>query len=421
MSLASRLHRIAVVGCGSSGLAVAAFLHQAGHEVTLFERFTTPQPLGAGLLLQPTGLAVLARLGLDRAICERGAPIRNLYGQTHKGTVIFDLSYRLLHPDLFGLGVHRASLFDVLYQNVVRLGIPIHSGHTMITTRLHADKTRSLSNDAGEDFGPFDLVIDASGRHSKLCESAADVRKDTPYPYGALWGVCRDPGQAFARDYLLQRYEAARVMIGTLAIGKKPGGTDDHVAFFWSLRTRDYQDWQAQGLEAWKDRVIRYWPEMAPFVAQLERPEDLTFAEYGDKSLHRWARDGLVFIGDAGHAMSPQLGQGANLGLIDAWTLAQTIGSHTDLPEALDAYNRARLGHLRFYQTASQWLTPFFQSDSTLAAMVRDLLFGPMCKMPYLRSEMVRTLAGMKTGLFSQLEPADWHPRHQTNSRIETS
>ena len=58
--------RVAVVGCGTGGPAAALLLNAAGHDVEIFERFNTPSPIGAGLLLQPTGQAVLARLGLLR-------------------------------------------------------------------------------------------------------------------------------------------------------------------------------------------------------------------------------------------------------------------------------------------------------------------------------------------------------------------
>ncbi|MBN9280658.1 MAG: FAD-dependent monooxygenase, partial [Hyphomicrobium sp.] len=57
--------RIGIVGAGTGGLAAAAFLARDGHEVHLLERFAEARPVGAGLLLQPTGLACLAQLGLD--------------------------------------------------------------------------------------------------------------------------------------------------------------------------------------------------------------------------------------------------------------------------------------------------------------------------------------------------------------------
>lgn len=73
--------RIAIAGAGTTGLAAAAFLMRAGHEVALLERYGEPQPLGAGILLQPTGLACLAQLGLDGAAIGLGARIEAIEGK----------------------------------------------------------------------------------------------------------------------------------------------------------------------------------------------------------------------------------------------------------------------------------------------------------------------------------------------------
>jgi 2-polyprenyl-6-methoxyphenol hydroxylase-like FAD-dependent oxidoreductase len=410
------VHRIAIVGAGTTGLAAAGFLCASGHEVIVIERFAEARPLGAGLLIQPTGLAILAKLGLDEKLIALSAPIRSLDGRTHKGRVIFDLNYALLGPHLFGLGVHRASLFQVLFDRAVAVGALIQTGCEITAVRRHADGTVSVNGPQG-DLGPFDLVIDASGRHSRLAEAHADIAVDRPYPYGALWGVCRDPDQAFARDGLQQRYDGAHVMIGTLAIGKRPDLDDHHMAFFWSLARRDLEACRAAGIDAWRDRVTGYWPAMAPFVAQFESFDDLTWAEYGHKALRSRVKGRLVFAGDAAHAMSPQLGQGANLGLIDAYVLAQAVAGARNLDAALAHYQTARRGHLGFYHYASQWMTPFFQSDSRLAAGVRDLTFAPMCHTPWVRAEMMRTLAGMKTGLFSHFDPGDWHEAYRVKAR----
>ncbi len=58
---------VAIAGAGPAGLAAALCLHRDGHRVTVFERFSAPHPIGAGLMLQPTGLAVLRELGLAEA------------------------------------------------------------------------------------------------------------------------------------------------------------------------------------------------------------------------------------------------------------------------------------------------------------------------------------------------------------------
>ena len=128
--------------------------------------------------------------------------------------------------------------------------------------------------------------------------------------------------------------------------------------------------------------------------------------------MRRWHDDRIVFIGDAAHCTSPQLGQGANLGLVDALTLAACLKETPGLGEALARYTRTRKKHTEFYQQASRWLTPFFQSDSAAGAWLRDKTFGLLCKTPYLRTEMLRTLAGLKTGFFTHLNPGIWHENY---------
>ena len=84
--------RIAIAGAGTTGLAAAAFLKRAGHDVRIFEGFAAPRPPGAGILLQPTGLACLARLGLDREAIALGARIDGIEGKAAGGRSVLDMA-----------------------------------------------------------------------------------------------------------------------------------------------------------------------------------------------------------------------------------------------------------------------------------------------------------------------------------------
>jgi 2-polyprenyl-6-methoxyphenol hydroxylase-like FAD-dependent oxidoreductase len=113
----------------------------------------------------------------------------------------------------------------------------------------------------------------------------------------------------------------------------------------------------------------------------------------------------IALIGDSAHCTSPQLGQGANHGLLDAVVLADAIEAADDVAGALALYARERGRQVRFYQFASAAMTPLFQSDSRIAPFLRDLSFHRLKMVPYLKREMVRTLAGLKTGLFGHATP----------------
>src|ERR1041384_2497634 len=100
---------VAVIGAGIAGLASATLLARGGHRVVLHERYETPRPLGSGLMLQPTGLAALQRLGLRQGVEALGARIDRLYGVTDRGSTIFDLAYVDLDRQLYATGIHRAA------------------------------------------------------------------------------------------------------------------------------------------------------------------------------------------------------------------------------------------------------------------------------------------------------------------------
>jgi 2-polyprenyl-6-methoxyphenol hydroxylase-like FAD-dependent oxidoreductase len=109
----------------------------------------------------------------------------------------------------------------------------------------------------------------------------------------------------------------------------------------------------------------------------------------------------VLFIGDAAHGTSPQLGQGANLGLMDAWVLAKTIADAPDLLAAFLRFERQRVPPVRYYRNASHLLTPFFQSRLAPLGWLRDAVMGPACRVPGLRTMMGSTLAGTRRGWLS--------------------
>lgn len=403
--------QIAIIGAGTGGLAAALFLALDGHRVSLFEQFETPHPVGAGLMLQPTGLACLAALGLDQTVIANSRKIGRIDGRTISGRRVLDIGYDALGDHAFGLGTPRSALFDTLYDAVLASDVTLHTGVRIHQTPSFTD-ARSVIDASGATLGTFDCVVDASGARSGLRSLHGPVRSVRPYPFGAVWGICDEPNDWPWPDILAQRFDGARHMLGILPLGQRVGSTRKQMAFFWSLPTTSYDTWRSDGMAAWHDVIHDYWPEAGPLARQFSSPDDLTLATYPDVVLKRLHSDRLVHLGDAAHSTSPQLGQGANLALADALMFARALSGAPDMHSALDDFSASRKAHLRFYQVASRYLTPFFQSNSTLAAMLRDATFAPMTRIPYIRREMVRSLAGVKNGVFTSLDPGDWDPAY---------
>ncbi|MEZ5996095.1 MAG: NAD(P)/FAD-dependent oxidoreductase [Hyphomonadaceae bacterium] len=376
---------VAIAGCGVAGLACAALLRGHGARVVIFDKLEAPRPIGSGIILQPVGLSVLDEIGVGHAMRGLGAPIRRLFGRaTPKQTIVLDVDYGALGADAAcGLGVHRGALFQLLYEAACAAGAEIENGRDVAAAtggRLH------FAN--GGASARFDLVIDALGMRSPLSVQARSL-----LPYGAVWASLTRAG-AFSGDALEQRYVAARKMAGVLPIGRLPGEGRAQTAFFWSLKHDAREAWRAQPFEAWKQEVLDLWPATAPLLAQLRSHDDLVFAAYAHRTLRQPLSRECVHVGDSWHCTSPQLGQGANMALLDALALSRALGAQSDLETALGEYARMRLWHIRLYQLASFLFTPAYQSDSAAIAWFRDHVMAPLSRTPPAPQILAALVAG---------------------------
>ena len=375
--------RIAVIGAGVGGLAVAAFLHRAGRDVTLFERFAAPRAVGSGLVIQPVGLAVLDALGAGQVARAHGAAVARMRG--HDGARrVLAVSYPADAP---GLAMHRASLFHALWQVVQGMGVPVVTDATVTAAPLVGGQ-RHLMGASGE-YGAFDLVIDASGAASALSPLRARA-----LPFGAIWGHVPWPaGTDLRRDELAQAYQGAARMAGILPIGPLPGDATPRAAVFWSMPVAALDQWTGADLAGWKAQVTALWPATASFLKGITDTAQMTPARYTHGTLARPYAAGIVHIGDAAHRASPQLGQGANMALLDAAALAGAIATNP-WEDALPAYAQARRWHVRSYQGLSAAFTPMYQSDSWVLPALRNHLLAPASEWPIVRQMLTRLVAG---------------------------
>jgi 2-polyprenyl-6-methoxyphenol hydroxylase-like FAD-dependent oxidoreductase len=350
------------------------------------------------VLIQPTGQAILQELGLLDSIAAQSSRIDSLYGDTPTGRTVLDVEYKTLSAKLYGLGVQRGVLMQALWglmrgryasQIEWRCGVAVDR-FTQTDRQVELFKTDVASSEIS--LGRFDALVIANGSFSNLRKQIKVRQHEQIFPWGAWWTLLPKPVD-MSDHVLRQRFRSGQEMMGLMPVG------NGLLNFFWSVPREELthpDDLDLEYLERLK--VCALYPQAAPIMAHLTDSSQLRPARYNDVWMQQWHDGRVLAIGDCAHAMSPQLGQGANMALIDAWELSKQLASQPLVTKTFANFSVVRKGHIRFYQQASVGLTPIFQSHGRWIPALRDALFAFVNRLPFIKTQTVKVLSGMKTG-----------------------
>ncbi|CAF1396632.1 unnamed protein product [Rotaria sp. Silwood1] len=372
--------KINIIGSGFAGLSAALFLSRHPLNcITLYDKFTNVQTVGAGILMQPSAMVILKKLDIYEPLVRNGEKIYNLRGTNHHGREVFLTSYDDYAIGCFGIGIHRSLLFKSLYNKCkVKSNIKFELGQEI--TSLADLKATS------------DLLIVANGSHSCLREQVPIKQSYQLYPYGCLWTTVED--DQITPNQLCQYMRYSQEMFGIL-----PSGINENnkriVSVFWSLPIKLKNIYCIHKvLEGMKFYLIHD----NNYIIEKLSQANYSFAVYADVFMKQYDYENIIFIGDAAHGMSPQLGQGANMAFLDSYYLNKVlIENSNNITLALKNYTTLRRQHLKFYSQASQFLTPLYQSDQMLYGRFRDVLFTISKQMKFSRKISSQILCGKRT------------------------
>ncbi|HEY1192427.1 MAG TPA: NAD(P)/FAD-dependent oxidoreductase, partial [Gemmata sp.] len=294
-------------------------------------------------------------------------------------------------------GVHRGVLFRAVRDLVYTQNVDVRLGTEIVSRETNAFGEVLLRDASGRRHGPFDCVVCGDGSRSHLRAAFGFRAAVTKYDHGTLWVTA--PAAA-VEGKLLQVVRGTRQLLGLLPIG------DGLVSLYWGVRNTEVSAIRARGLDALKAEMQGFCPEAAPVLDFLQDFDQLIHTTYQHVYLRRTHDGRVIFIGDAAHAMSPHLGQGINLALVDAWRLAGCLNGADTPALGFAAFRRAQRSYLRYYATVTWLLSPFFQSDWLVLGWGRDVCLPLMPLVPLVKRQMLLTVCGLKGGfLKGRMEP----------------
>ncbi|MFL5619811.1 MAG: FAD-dependent oxidoreductase [Gemmatimonadaceae bacterium] len=369
----AKLHVI-VVGGATGGSAAALLLARAGARVTVVERVAQPREVGAGIAIAENGMAVLQSLGLRPALAAarevRGARITDAGGRTL-------LAPSKPAPRVFM--VRRSTLQGALHD---KLASEPHIERMFGAEVVHAAPDGSV--EAREAGGPTralhaDLVIGADGVHSRVREC------------GSFTANVKQTGIRYIRglvsEGLAQAVEAwtSAGLFGSFAVD---GGT----YFYASCGTRECAAaLEARDLDALRTAWARAYAPAGWILGAVSRFDDLLVNEVVRVDCARWWDGRLVLLGDAAHAMPPNVGQGANSALVDAAVLLDELRHVSSLEQALATYDLRRRPAVKRVADMAARLGRLAELTHPFARAVRDRVVLPIAGL-FSTASMTRTV-----------------------------
>jgi 2-polyprenyl-6-methoxyphenol hydroxylase-like FAD-dependent oxidoreductase len=314
--------RILVAGGGIGGLSAAIALRQAGHDVVVLERAPRIEAVGAGITLFGNAMSALERLGLREAVAARGAADTRSAILTSNGRQLTELPSDLLEGTV---AIHRADLQAVLAEAAeeVRVGYEV----AVVQQRDGGVSVRTANG--AEEHG--DLLVGADGVNSVVRHEIADTAP-------------RYAGYTAWRGVSPVSVESGR-LTESWGVGERFGLVDIGRGTYW-FATKNAAEGEPDEPGGRKAEVLRRfsaWHEpIAAVVAATAEDAILRNDVYYLAPLARWSTGRVVLLGDAAHATTPGVGQGAAQAIEDAVVLGAELARADEVASALAAYESIR-------------------------------------------------------------------------------
>lgn len=359
------LKRAIVVGGGIGGLSAAIALDQMGVEVTVYEQAAEPGEVGAGLTLWPNAIKALRKLGLGKQVIKSGGKIFRGEICTPGGKVLSgmesgELEFRFGAPVI---AIHRADLHQILFSALppgsIRMG--------MACSGFQQDDEGVTVHFANGSSARADLLIGADGIHSQVRRHLFPEVGLRYSGYIAWRGVVA-AGEENLRG-ISREYWGRGKRFGIVPLGNR--------RIYW-YATANLPPGQTPSPAQRKETLLRRfarWHSPVKTVIAATPAEAILYNDiYDFPPLQQWRRGRVVLLGDAAHATTPNLGQGACMALESSLALARCLADGKDLRNSLRQYEAERMPRTAWITRRSYRVGRLGQLENPLACLLRNMI-----------------------------------------------
>jgi 2-polyprenyl-6-methoxyphenol hydroxylase-like FAD-dependent oxidoreductase len=323
--------QVVIVGAGIGGLTLYHALRRQGITAAIYESTPVLQEVGAGILVPSNGMQVLGQLGLATAVREHGCQLERGDIYTASGGLLQTLEFAPYARE-FGDGtvaIHRATLQEILARDVSPNDLHLGKRSTQVLTDASG---ATVSFDDGSTV-QAPVIVGSDGINSVVRQSifpSSQTRSWRPVGYRGVVTFelpphLRHTGQSVWGDGC----ESGFADIG--------GGR-----VYWYMSIAPAKDDQNDVSSLLRQRLVDFPKIMRDMVAATDPTTILRTVLYDLAPLSKWFKDNVVLLGDAAHASTPYLGQGAAQAMEDAHTLA-TVLAHYPVKDALGRFQQSRV------------------------------------------------------------------------------
>lgn len=361
------MKRILVIGGGIGGLCTALMLQKQGFAVSVYEAADELKPVGAGLGVGSNALRALNKAGVGEEIERQGNRLESLVFQNEKGKELnrLDLSVLAREFGLNSLTIHRHDLHRIL------LGVlhpdTVHLGKRCTDFQQDGDIVNVRFADGSEASG--DLLIAADGIHSFFRQRLVD--KSAPrYAGYTCWRGVVENQEGLVHPHISYELWGKEGRVGMVPL-------QGNQIYWFACINASFREKALQQLNP--AEVAALFPAFPVYVRGMlasTDPQALLHHDMQDiQPLSRWAFGRIVLLGDAAHATTPNMGQGAGQALEDAIVLARCLEEKGDLQEALRAYEKERMRRTAKIIRMSRQIGVVAQWENRAAIALRNTLF----------------------------------------------